>query len=190
MLNGETTTGASTFLLKHEIDTGHVLDRVEIPIGPDDTTGVVHDRLLKAGKHLLVRSIDALAEGTANPVPQESLLEDGVVPQEAPKLFKDHGRIDWSRSAEDIHNQIRGLNPFPGAWTPLPSGDSLRVHASERTDADFGGQPGTVHVSKDTLSVSCGKGTLSLTRIQPQGKPAMPVKDFLNGLRTPLRILG
>ena len=190
VLNGETKTGASTFLLKHEIDTGHVLDRVEIPIGADDTTGVVHDRLLEAGKHLLVRSIDALAEGTAHPVPQESLLPDGVVRKEAPKLFKDHGRIDWSRPAEDIHNQIRGLNPFPGAWTTLPSGDTLRVHASERTDADFGGQPGTVHVSKDTLSVSCGTGTLFLTRIQPQGKPAMPVKDFLNGLRTPLRILG
>ena len=190
VLNGETTTGASTFLLKHEIDTGHVLDRVEIPIGPDDTTGVVHDRLLEAGKHLLVRSIDALAEGTAHPVPQESLLPDGVVRKEAPKLYKDHGRIDWSRSAEDIHNQIRGLNPFPGAWTTIPSGDTLRVHASERNDSDFGGQPGTVHVSKNTLSVSCGEGTLALTRIQPQGKPAMPVKDFLNGLRTPLRTLG
>ena len=190
ILNGETTTGASTFLLKHEIDTGHVLDRVEIPIGPDDTTGVVHDRLLDAGKHLLVQSIDALADGTANPVPQASLLEDGVEPKEAPKLFKDHGRIDWSRSAEEIHNQIRGLNPFPGAWTTLPSGDTLRVHTSERDESDFGGQPGTVHVSKDTLSVSCGKGTLSLTRIQPQGKPAMPVKDFLNGLRSPLRTLG
>ena len=189
VLNGEKTTGASTFLLKHEIDTGHVLDRVEIPIGPDDTTGVVHDRLLDAGKHLLVQSIDALAEGTANPVPQESLLEDGVVPKEAPKLFKDHGRIDWSRSAEEIHNQIRGLNPFPGAWTTLPTGDTLRVHTSERAESDFGGLPGTVHVSKDALSVSCGKGTLSLTRIQPQGKPAMPVKDFLNGLRTSLRIL-
>ena len=190
VLNGEKTTGASTFLLKHEIDTGHVLDRVEIPIGPDDTTGVVHDRLLDAGKHLLVQSIDALADGTANPVPQASLLEDGVEPKEAPKLFKDHGRIDWSRSAEEIHNQIRGLNPFPGAWTTLPSGDTLRVHTSERAESDFGGQPGTVHVSKDTLSVSCGKGTLSLTRIQPQGKPAMPVKDFLNGLRSPLRTLG
>ena len=190
VLNGEKTTGASTFLLKHEIDTGHVLDRVEIPIGPDDTTGVVHDRLLDAGKHLLVQSIDALADGTANPVSQASLLEDGVEPKEAPKLFKDHGRIDWSRSAEEIHNQIRGLNPFPGAWTTLPSGDTLRVHTSERAESDFGGQPGTVHVSKDTLSVSCGKGTLSLTRIQPQGKPAMPVKDFLNGLRSPLRTLG
>ena len=190
VLNGETTTGASTFLLKHEIDTGHVLDRVEIPIGPDDTTGIVHDRLLDAGKHLLVQSIDALADGTANPVPQASLLEDGVEPKEAPKLFKDHGRIDWSRSAEEIHNQIRGLNPFPGAWTTLPSGDTLRVHTSERAESDFGGQPGTVHVSKNSLSVSCGKGTLSLTRIQPQGKPAMPVKDFLNGLRSPLRTLG
>ena len=128
VLNGEKTTGASTFLLKHEIDTGHVLDRVEIPIGPDDTTGVVHDRLLDAGKHLLVQSIDALADGTANPVPQASLLEDGVEPKEAPKLFKDHGRIDWSRSAEEIHNQIRGLNPFPGAWTTLLAGARQRTH--------------------------------------------------------------
>ena len=190
VLNGETTTGASTFLLKHEIDTGHVLGSVEVAIGPDDTTGDVHDRLLDAGKHLLVRTVDELAAGTAHPVPQDSLLADGAVRKEAPKLFKEHGRIDWTKSAGAIHNQIRGLNPFPGAWTTLPDGASLRVHTSRRTDLDFGGQPGTVHVGKEHLHVHCGEGVLELTRIQPQGKPAMAVKDFLNGLRAPIRTLG
>ena len=190
VLNGETTTGASTFLLKHEIDTGHVLGSVEVAIGPDDTTGDVHDRLLDAGKHLLVRTVDELAAGTAHPVPQDSLLADGAVRKEAPKLFKEHGRIDWTKPAGAIHNQIRGLNPFPGAWTTLPDGASLRVHTSRRTDLDFGGQPGTVHAGKEHLHVQCGEGVLELIRIQPQGKPGMAVKDFLNGLRAPIRTLG
>ena len=189
VLNGETTTGASTFLLKHEIDTGHVLGKVEVPIGPDDTTGAVHDRLLEAGKHLLVATVNNLADGTAQPVPQSELTQDGERLNEAPKLFKEHGLIDWSRDAQEIHNQIRGLNPFPGAWTTLPDGGTLRIHSSSLC-GDWGSAPGTVHITKTELSVQCGDGAVSLLRVQPQGKPAMDVKDFLNGLRTPLRILG
>ena len=190
VLNGETTTGASTFLLKHEIDTGHVLGKVEVPIGPNDTTGVVHDRLLEAGKHLLVATVNDLADGTAQPVPQSKLLAEGERLNEAPKLFKEHGRIDWNRSAEAIHNQIRGLNPFPGAWTTLPDGSTLRIHSSAITAQDWGGPPGHVHASKSELAVQCGDMSLQLLRVQAQGKPAMDVKDFLNGLRAPLRILG
>ncbi|MGB1481348.1 MAG: methionyl-tRNA formyltransferase [Flavobacteriales bacterium] len=190
VLNGETVTGASTFLLKHEIDTGHVLGRVEIPVGPDDTTGLVHDRLLEAGKHLLAETVESLASGTARAVPQEELLPAGTERKEAPKLFKDHGQIDWTRSADDIHNQVRGLNPFPGAWTTLPDGTTLRVHATAKSDLDLGSAPGTVHASKDRMTVQCGTGALDLLRIQPQGKPVLAVKDFLNGLRTPLRNLG
>lgn len=189
VLNGETTTGASTFLLKHEIDTGHVLGKVEVPIGPDDTTGVVHDRLLEAGKHLLVATVDDLAEGTSHSVPQSELSKAGERLNEAPKLFKEHGLIDWNRDAQDIHNQIRGLHPFPGAWTTLPEGGTLRIHSSALS-SDWGSAPGTVHSAKTELSVQCGNGAVSLLRVQPQGKPAMDVKDFLNGLRTPLRILG
>ena len=189
VLNGETATGASTFLLKHEIDTGHVLGKVEVPIGPDDTTGTVHDRLLAAGKHLLVTTVDELAAGTAQPVPQSELTRQGEHLKEAPKLFKEHGRIDWSRNAQDVHNQIRGLNPFPGAWTTLPDGGTLRIHSSTLS-IDWGSAPGTVHSTKTELAVQCGDVAISLLRVQPQGKPAMNVKDFLNGLRTPLRILG
>ena len=190
VLNGETETGASTFLLQHNIDTGHVLGTVKVPIGPNDTTGLVHDRLLEAGKHLLVDTVHALADGTANPVPQNELMpHDGPI-KEAPKLFKEHGKIDWNKDARAIHNQIRGLNPFPGAWTTLPDGGTLRVHESLEVDAEFGGAPGTVQMSKNELVVQCGAGALALTRIQPQGKPSMHAKDFLNGLRATLRILG
>ena len=189
VLNGEKTTGASTFLLKHEIDTGHVLGKVEVPIGPNDTTGDVHDRLLDAGKHLLVETVDDLAAGTAQPVPQSKMIAKDERLNDAPKLFKEHGRIDWSRNAREIHNQIRGLNPFPGAWTTLPDGGTLRIHSSALS-SNWGSAPGTVHSTKTELSVQCGDVALNLLRVQPQGKPAMDVKDFLNGLRTPLRILG
>lgn len=190
VLNGETVSGATTFLLQHQIDTGHVLGRVEVPIGPDDTTGDVHDRILGAGQHLLVDSVDALASGKADAVPQQSMLSEHEKLKEAPKLFKEHGRIDWGKSAHDVHNLVRGLNPFPGAWTTMPDGTTLRIHQSRKSDVDFGGQPGTVHMSKAQLSVQCAQGAIDLLRLQPQGKPAMDVKSFLNGLRSPLRILG
>ena len=190
VLNGETVSGATTFLLQHQIDTGHVLGRVEVPIGCDDTTGDVHDRILEAGKHLLVESVDALASGNAEAVPQESMLTEHEELKEAPKLFKEHGRIDWSKSAQEVHNLVRGLNPFPGAWTTLPDGTTLRVHRSCRSEVDFGGQPGTVNLGKGQLSVQCADGSIDILRLQPQGKPAMDVKSFLNGLRSPLRNLG
>lgn len=190
VLNGETVTGASTFLLQHDIDTGHVLGRVEIPIGPNDTTGDVHDRLLDAGKQLLVGTVDALAEGRAVPVPQADLLAEGTTLREAPKLFKEHGHIDWSKSAAEVHNLVRGMNPFPGAWTTLPDESTLRVHRTALGAVNFGGAPGTVHAGKLQLHVQCGQGSIELLRVQPQGKPAMDAKDFLNGLRSPLRTLG
>jgi methionyl-tRNA formyltransferase len=190
VLNGESVSGATTFLLQHNIDTGHVLGRVEVPIGPDDTTGELHDRILDAGKHLLVESVDALASGVAKTTSQQSLLSGGDTLKEAPKLFKEHGRIDWGKSAQDVHNLVRGLNPFPGAWTTMPDGSTLRIHQSHKSGANFGGQPGTVHLSKDQLSVQCGEGAIEVLRLQPQGKPKMDVKPFLNGLRSPLRILG
>ena len=133
--------------------------------------------------------MDDLADGTAQPVPQSELTTEGERLNEAPKLFKEHGLIDWSRDAQEIHNQIRGLHPFPGAWTTLPEGGTLRIHSSALS-SDWGSAPGTVHSTKTELSVQCGHGAVSLLRVQPQGKQAMDVKDFLNGLRKPLRILG
>ena len=190
VLNGETATGASTFLLQHEIDTGHVLGRVEVPIGPNDTTGLVHDRLLDAGKLLLVRTVDELADGTAKPIPQQELMEGSTALLEAPKLFKAHGQIDWKKSAQNVHNLVRGLNPFPGAWTKLPDGTTLRVHETRLNEVDYKSAPGTVHREQSALLVQCGQGSIEILRLQLQGKPAMNAQDFLNGRRTPLRTLG
>ena len=187
VIHGETKTGATTFLLQHAIDTGHILGQVSVPIEPDDTTGDVHDRLLEAGKHLLADSVDALAAGTANPVPQEQRMADVGELRDAPKLFKQDGRIAWTGSAHQVHNLVRGMHPFPGAWTELPDGTVLRIHRTRVSDSDFGGEPGTVHHGKNALSVQCGKGMVDLLQVQAQGKPAMDVSAFLNGLRTPLR---
>jgi methionyl-tRNA formyltransferase len=107
--------------------------------------------------------------------------------RDAPKLFKQDGRIAWTGSAHQVHNLVRGMHPFPGAWTELPDGTVLRIHRTRVSDSDFGGEPGTVHHGKNALSVQCGKGMVDLLQVQAQGKPAMDVSAFLNGLRTPLR---
>ena len=149
VLNGETTTGASTFLLKHEIDTGHVLGKVEVPIGPNDTTGAVHDQLLEAGKHLLVATVNDLADGTAQPVPQSKLLAEGERLNEAQSCSRSMDAL-IGIAARAIHNQIRGLNPFPGAWTTLPDGSTLRIHSSAITAQDWEALPAmSMHPSRN-----------------------------------------
>ncbi|MDA0729494.1 MAG: methionyl-tRNA formyltransferase [Bacteroidetes bacterium] len=190
VIHGATVTGATTFLLQHEIDTGDLLGRVEVPIGPLDTTGIVHDRVLEAGKELLVETLDSLADGKAATMPQERLVNSGMELRHAPKLFKEDGRIQWRRSAKEIHNLVRGLNPYPGAWTTLPDGSTLRIHESRPSDVNFASPPGTVHTHKGQASVQCLDGCIDLIRVQPQGKPVMSIDSYLNGLREPLRTLG
>ena len=189
VLNGETTTGASTFLLKHEIDTGHVLGKVEVPIGPNDTTGAVHDRLLEAGKHLLVATVNDLADGTAQPVPQSKLLAEGERLNEAPKAVQGAWTHRLESHAQEIHNQIRGLHPF--SWCmDHPSRRRHTSHSQLRpVQQDWGSPPGRPQHQDRTCRSMWGR-SLQLLRVQAQGKPAMDVKDFLNGLRAPLRILG
>ncbi len=190
VIQGDEVTGASTFMLQHEIDTGDLLGRVEVPIGPLDTTGVVHDRVLEAGKKLLVETVNSLADGKAKPEPQDRLVNAGVELRDAPKLFKEDGRIQWRRSAQEVHNLVRGLNPYPGAWTTLPDGGTLRIHESRPSNVDFGSLPGTVHTHKGQASVQCLDGCIDLIMVQPQGKPVMGITAYLNGLRVPLRTLG
>lgn len=170
VMNGDTETGVTTFLLKHEIDTGDMLRQAKISISPDENVGSVHDRLMHLGAEVVVDSVNALADGTAVPVPQN---EGEATP--APKIFKDTCRLHRDMTAEQARNHIRGLSPYPAAWTDeLCGGVNMKVleavHASEK-------KPG--HLYMDFAD-----GYLEFTRIQPAGKRPMPATDFLRGLRS------
>ncbi|MDE7110709.1 MAG: methionyl-tRNA formyltransferase [Muribaculaceae bacterium] len=169
VMNGDTETGVTTFLLKHEIDTGDMLCQEKISIAPDENVGSVHDRLMHLGADVVVRSINLLADGNVTPMPQN---DEEATP--APKIFKDTCRLSSDMTAEQARNHVRGLSPYPCAWTDeLINGQTIKVleavHASEKRSG---------HLYMDFKD-----GFLELTRIQPAGKRPMSASDFLRGLR-------
>ena len=119
VMNGDTTTGVTTFFLKHEIDTGDIIQQRAIDIGRTDNVETVHDRLMVLGAGMVIETVDAIIAGEVHPIPQEQLLTAGEEPTPAPKIFKDTCRIDWSWPAERVYNHVRGLSPYPAAWTIL-----------------------------------------------------------------------
>ena len=128
VINGDTETGITTFFLKHEIDTGEVIQQVRVPIADTDNVGIVHDKLMLLGGRLVVETVDAILAGTVKSIPQEEMAVVGEL-RPAPKIFKDTCRIDWNRPVKRIYDFIRGLSPYPAAWTELvqPGGESVVV---------------------------------------------------------------
>ena len=182
VMAGDTVTGVSTFLLRHEIDTGDVLMRRSIEISPDENAGSVHDRLMAIGAGVIVETVDALADGTAAPVPQEQLDAE---PCPAPKIFREDCRIDWRSSAAEIHNHVRGLAPHPAAWTATgPEGnDSIKVLATAHCpDARHNLQPGEVSAVGRKVLVGTADGAVELITVQPAGKKTMAAADWYRGL--------
>ncbi|MCM1483827.1 MAG: methionyl-tRNA formyltransferase [Muribaculaceae bacterium] len=187
VMNGDTETGVTTFFLKHEIDTGDIIAQERIAIGPDEDAGSVHDRLMELGARLTVDTIDHILAGDLKPVPQDSLL-NGEEPTPAPKIFKETCRIDWTRSAQDIHNHVRGLAPYPAAWSCLYAAEgtlqgTLKVFATRILDEPSASAPGTLTVCGDRLIADTGTSRLELLSVQAPGKKRMPVADFLRGCR-------
>lgn len=130
IINGETETGVTTFFLSHEIDTGHIIYQERTTIEESDTAGSLHDRLMTMGARLVLKTVDAIAEGTAPSLPQSELVTDEALLPPAPKIFTGDCRIDWNQSVREVYNLIRGLSPYPAAWTKLYPGDEeepLRV---------------------------------------------------------------
>lgn len=191
VINGETETGVTTFLLDHEIDTGRVIHRATLPIGPEDNAGTVHDNLMSLGSELVVRTVNDLAARRVQTVAQEELAVEGPL-RSAPKIFKDTCRINWSQRASDVHNFVRGLSPYPAAWTNLlfPSSNkpiAVKVFRTEKSNAVFEAeaQPGALLTDgKSTLAVMTGEGALNILEIQISGKRRMGIEDFLRGFRT------
>jgi len=188
IMAGATESGATTFLLSHDIDTGDVLGRVRLDIGANENAGSLHDRVLDAGKHLLAETIDNLAEGVAEVKPQSEYDLEASELLEAPKLFKADRKIDWNRSSKEIHNLIRGLSPTPGAITYLPESENAPIKILSATPSEKTGlAPGQIHISENSFTVGTKDGSLEVKRIQPPGKGAMEIGDFLRGTRISLR---
>ena len=188
IMAGVKESGATTFLLTGAIDMGDMLGRVIVPIGPDENAGSLHDRILESGKQLLSDTIDDLAEGLAEAVPQSQAATDlGTNLLDAHKLFKKDRLISWSRSANDIHNQIRGLAPYPGAFTTLPNDDNAPLKILQaRVVIDpviMDLKSAEIRVQKDRLFVGTGEGVIEILKIQPPGKGARNTGDYLRGLR-------
>lgn len=190
VMNGDTETGVTTFFLKHEIDTGDILRRESIEIGPDENAGSVHDRLMALGAELTLDTVRHIIAGDLRPIPQDELLH-GIEPTPAPKIFKEDCRVDWHRPAAELHNFVRGLAPYPAAWTGLTLGGengteetTVKILATRRTDAASTLSPGQLSLEGKKVMVGCGNGTaLELAEVQPAGKRAMAAADWMRGLR-------
>lgn len=188
VINGDTETGVTTFFLKHEIDTGDIIAQERIAISDDDNVGDIHDRLMALGAELTLKTLQGIADGTLRPVPQDELVKD-TEPTPAPKIFKDTCRIDWTRTARDIHNLVRGLSPYPAAWSTIvrETGTPMdvKIFKTSVTDkpSDNATAAGTIVIEGDRMFASTADKMLEILELQPSGKRAMPTSDFLRGAR-------
>ncbi len=178
IMNGETETGVTTFFLKHEIDTGEIIFQEKEPISYQDNVGTVYIRLMEKGAKLVLKTARAIASGDYPSRPQ-------VVPDDlklAPKIFRETCEIDWSKPAEQVRNHIRGLSPYPAAWTTF-QGKNLKVFAAELVKTNLESEIGSIQSDwKTFLHVRTGDAVLSLTDVQLEGKKRMAVADLLRGL--------
>lgn len=190
IINGETETGVTTFLLSHEIDTGKILFREKEPIAQDDTAGNLHDRLMVKGARLVLKTVDALAAGNYSPISQEELLAETGELKAAPKIFRHDMHIDWKARAEQVRNLIRGLSPWPAAWTTLRHRETGAETEMKVFMAETGNPAGEESLTgtlrpdgKESLEVLCSDRWLRITDLQLAGKKRMKTGEFLRGFQ-------
>ena len=179
IINGEKFTGVTTFKLVHEIDTGNILLQEKMPIGDSETAGELHDRMKLVGASLLVETVKQLAEGQLKEIPQSSI---NAKPKHAPKIFTDTCRIDWSRDADSIYNLIRGLSPYPAAFTTLQD-KIFKIYESEKQVTTHNDTPGTFGIEDGRLKFACANGYIYPKIVQAEGKKKMACDDFVRGMR-------
>ncbi len=176
IINGEQETGATTFFIDEKVDTGQWLMQCRVPIGEEMSAGELHDLLAEEGGELLLRTVAGLEAGSLKPRPQEGKIT------RAPKLTREMALIDWRRPAREIHNLVRGLSPYPSAWT-LWRGKTLKILKVRPGPAEAQEQPGTLINAggRGPLLAATGEGTLELVTLQPEGGKALTAADFLRG---------
>ncbi len=178
IMNGEESTGLTTFFLKHEIDTGNIITQKEIPIGETETFGQLHDRMMVEGANLVVTSLKLIEKGNLELKPQ---IESPYL-KHAPKIFKPDCEIKWSEKCEDIYNKIRGLSPMPAAYTTI-NGEQLKIYFAHFEVTSQHGFPGEIIIEKQRMKITCINGYIYPTEVQQAGKRRMNIIDYLNGLK-------
>ena len=177
IMNGETETGVTTFLLKEKVDTGDILLQQQVAIEPEDDAGALHDKLAAIGAKTVLETLRLIEANRVSPIRQDATLAT-----RAPKIFREHVRIDWTRPAISIHNQVRGLSPYPGAFT-LHKGRPLKIFKTRITASLSEGVPGEIIAKPEELLVSTGDSLMSILEMQQEGRSRMKVAEFLRGYR-------
>ena len=189
VINGDTETGITTFFLQHEIDTGRVIQQVKVPISDTDNVGDVHDRLMMLGGQLVVETVDNIINGTVTSVEQDDMLAEGEDLRPAPKIFHDTCRIDWKgMNMKQIYDFIRGLSPYPAAWTELVNGDkvlSVKIFEAEKIPADSSqyNRGAILTDGKSEVKVAVDGGYVRVKTMQIAGKKKMQTEEFLRGYK-------
>lgn len=187
VINGDTETGITTFFLKHEIDTGEIIDQVRVPIADTDNVEVVYERLMRLGGDLVLKTVDAILEGSVKTIPQEKLAQVGEL-RPAPKIFKETCRIDWTIGVKRIYDFVRGLSPYPAAWTELYQEGTdpvmLKIFETEKLFCEHSLAPGTIVTDcKTYFKIASSDGYVNVLSLQLAGKKRMEINDFLRGYR-------
>ncbi|NEW80963.1 MAG: methionyl-tRNA formyltransferase [Mariniphaga sp.] len=186
IINGDHETGVTTFLLKQEIDTGNILFQEKVQIGPDETIGELHDALMEIGANLVIKTIKALAEGNVSPLSQEIMAFD-LGRLHAPKIYKENCMIDWDKPGTSINNLIRGLSPYPAAWTNFQNPESetgVKIFKATFEQTSHQYKPGEIQSdNKKYLKIACANGFLHILDLQLAGKKRMGIEEFLRGFQ-------
>lgn len=175
VINGEIETGVTTFFLKHQIDTGNIIAQSATPIEANETTGDVYNRLMQMGANLIVNTLHQVNNETYQEIPQQ-ISENN---KHAPKIFKEDCLIDWSKNAQEIHNHIRGLNPFPTAFTFLNE-KNIKIHESRLSSIKQEIKPGEIKVIDKKIFVGTADYPIEITQLQMEGKKRSHASDFIN----------
>lgn len=183
VINGETKSGVTTFFINEKIDEGNILLQAETEISPEDNAGTLHDRLMEIGAKLVVETLDGLAEGKLTEIPQNQKEN----PKTAYKIFKEDTKIDWEKEVEVIHNFIRGMSPYPAAFTVLEVGGEqkiLKIFKGKFQKIEHFKENGEIEISKNEFKIHAKNGVYFPEELQLEGKKRMNLKDFLNGFHS------
>lgn len=188
IINGEKETGVTSFFLTKEIDTGSIIGKKKVLISEYDDAGSLHDKLMLQGAELAVETLNQIDKGTVKPIPQNTLIEETGKLKRAPKIFKDDCRIDWNQGAESIYNFIRGLSPYPAAFTYLSDNEGVKKQlkifkANKEYILNSYETRSLFTDGKTYLKVACADGLISIEELQLEGKKRMDTESFLRGTK-------